>query len=832
MTISSQSADHLQNRAAAIIENNPEAFWSLDREWRFTYLNSSAEALLGRSRDELLGCPVWDAFPEVVGTDIERRLRETAATQVPQQFDTYFGAPRHMWYAVHAFPTADGLCGSLHECAERVAQAEEIARINRLYAVITNVNQAIAHVKTREQLCKEVCEAMVEEGGLRMVWLGWLDPETNQITPLAQHGDVGGYLATIRVRADDKPEGSGPMGQAIRTGQAYVCNDFFSDPATIPWREAAAAQGFESVAVLPIRLHGEICGAFAVYADSPGVFRDREMEMLTEAANDISFALGNLALEDQRIKAEESVRESEQFALATLNALSAEIAILGADGTILEANDAWRDFIKRNSGGQDSLFAGANYLHICQHTIGRETEEARQAAAGIRAVAAGESPLFTLEYLSHAGETRRWFSLRATPIPGEGLARVVVSHEDITARKQADENLRESQNLLQIALSEAEERADRDPLTGLFNHRSFHKHYEQETARARRDGTTLAVIVLDLDNFKFFNDVYGHATGDEVLRMVSARLLATCRPYDILARFGGDEFAVLLPNVGATPAVEIERRLKDGLDDLVYLVEGQQSAIPLSISLGAALFPADGADRHEVLHLADQRMSWLKTGGVIEEEAVRVRDAARSHFSGFSMLDALVTAVDNKDRYTRRHSEDVMSYSVAIAEELGLDSEARDTIAIAALIHDLGKIGVPDAILRKPGVLTEADLEAIKMHPQIGAIMVTAVPGLEGTLDAVRHHHERWDGLGYPSGLVGEATPLFARLMAVADAFSAMTTDRPYRKGMSWSEALAILMSGAGYQWDPACVEAFVRVQEKKPPRLANKTLPAQISLW
>ena len=132
-------------------------------------------------------------------------------------------------------------------------------------------------------------------------------------------------------------------------------------------------------------------------------------------------------------------------------------------------------------------------------------------------------------------------------------------------------------------------------------------------------------------------------------------------------------------------------------------------------------------------------------------------------------------------------------------------------MAVAALLHDVGKIGVPDAILRKPGILTDEEFEAVKQHPQMGAIMVSSVPGMEETLDAVRHHHERWDGGGYPFGLRGEEVPLIARLMAVADAFSAMTMDRPYRKGMAHERAVWILESGAGTQWDPVCVEAFVR---------------------
>jgi len=191
------------------------------------------------------------------------------------------------------------------------------------------------------------------------------------------------------------------------------------------------------------------------------------------------------------------------------------------------------------------------------------------------------------------------------------------------------------------------------------------------------------------------------------------------------------------------------------------------------------------------------------------------------------MLSALVNAVDVKDRYTCRHSEGVMVHSLQIAQSLGLDEAAQQTIAVAALLHDVGKIGVPDDVLRKPGRLTPAEFEAIQQHPDMGANIVGAVPGFEEALGAIRHHHERWDGGGYPGGLHGAETPLPARIMAVADAYSAMTTDRPYRKGMPPQKARQILNEGAGSQWDPECVQAFLEpLLLRTPPASFLGSLP------
>jgi len=418
------------------------------------------------------------------------------------------------------------------------------------------------------------------------------------------------------------------------------------------------------------------------------------------------------------------------------------------------------------------------------------------------------------ELVSLNGDRQIWHLSTKVPLrdgAGNVIGLVGISR-DVTAQKQMEE---EREQLL----VEAIDRADRDPLTGLWNHRAFQRRLEEEADLATARETSVGILLMDMENFKFFNDAYGHTVGDDVLCEVARTLRAACRDEDILARFGGDEFAVLMPLKDPSGAEALAKKIAESLDELCYRPRGFDAIVPIRVSWGLAVYPDEAGARLDALSLADGRLMRAKSGiGEAGELMERLSAQLSASVKGFNMLSSLVNAVDNKDRYTRRHSEDVLLYALQIAIELGLGDAVCHTIQVAALLHDVGKIGVPDHILRKPARLTPEEYESIKLHPTMGAIIVSSVPGFEDALPAVRHHHERWDGLGYPDGLEAENAPLIARILAVADAFSAMTTDRPYRKGMDHRIALRLLEEGAGTQWDPTLVKAFIAARKRHRP--------------
>jgi diguanylate cyclase (GGDEF)-like protein len=382
-------------------------------------------------------------------------------------------------------------------------------------------------------------------------------------------------------------------------------------------------------------------------------------------------------------------------------------------------------------------------------------------------------------------------------------------------------------------------RADIDGLTGLLNHRAVQERLTQELARSQRarknnPGTRFAIAVFDLSDFKLFNDTYGHATGDEVLRTVSNTLRTTFRISDLVARYGGDEFLAILPDAGSDGAQIICQRAIETLRAHPFLAE-DGSQIVIRLTCGIAVYPLDGENGADLFSVADARLYEAKQQGrqlipyvsLPQQEVPKAPQDKVSLWGHFGVLDALITAIDNRDHYTRRHSEQVMAYALLIAREMNKPREILEAVRISGLLYDIGKIAVPDAILRKPGLLSAEEMRLMQQHCRFGTMMVQDVEHKERVLEGVQSHHEAWDGSGYPEGLKGSDIPWMGRLLALADAFAAMTTDRPYRKALNPDVALSELQRARGVKFDPEMVDAFARVLQDVVE--GKETLPAML---
>lgn len=357
---------------------------------------------------------------------------------------------------------------------------------------------------------------------------------------------------------------------------------------------------------------------------------------------------------------------------------------------------------------------------------------------------------------------------------------------------------------------------DTDLLTGLDNHRRFQERLEQEAGRCSQSGESLSLLLLDLDNFHGFNQRHGHAAGDEAVRETALSLQRLLPELAIAARYGGEEFAVLLPQRSLPEAEALAERIR-------WVIE--EAGDGLTLSVGCAEFgthSAEGAGLVLAAELAVSRAKQLGRNRVCRFDTLPGADLNADPYQlhrflkdeSLSTIQALAAAVDAKDTYTQGHSQRVARYAVALAQRIGLPEAEVDLVHITGTLHDVGKIGVPDAILKKPGRLSEDERRIMETHPTLGEVIIRKAPKLVETLPGIRHHHERWAGGGYPDGIAGEQIPRIARILAVADTFDAMTSDRPYRKGLSWEIAIGEIARGAGTQFEPLLSEAFVSLMQ------------------
>jgi diguanylate cyclase (GGDEF)-like protein len=335
-----------------------------------------------------------------------------------------------------------------------------------------------------------------------------------------------------------------------------------------------------------------------------------------------------------------------------------------------------------------------------------------------------------------------------------------------------------------------------DPLTGCLNRRGFEERAVAEISVAARRCSQGAVLLLDIDHFKPINDRYGHAAGDELLCWVVQTLRSVVRPADSIGRLGGDEFAVLFAEMAPADALECAERIKHALSERA------------PSSIGIATFPLDGTTLDELARQADLRLYSSRDG--------RQAPDATAPTERLSWAATLAHVIDLRMDAEHEHSRAVGDWAVAIAQRLGWEPAGLGMLRIAAMLHDVGMIGVPEQILRKPGPLAAEELATVRGHTDRGAEMVAQIEGLETIVPWIRHSHESFDGSGYPDGLSGEAIPQAARILLVADAFDAITSRRPYRTPLSCAEACQELRRHAGTQFDPACVEALV--SHLKPP--------------
>ena len=752
---------------------------------------------------------------------------------------------------------------------------QQTSRRSEELHVLNEIGRALSSTLNKEELLVKIWEELRRLFDVENFYIAELDPVRDEVR---FHLEV---IDGERVPRRSRRAGNHLTEYVIRTRQPVLIRDNYlaevNKLGVVPLREGGC------FCCVPLVAYDHAIGAMAVFSDQEHVFDEGHLELLRVLASEASIAIENARLfQEERTKARH---------LTLLNTISRNaIATLNPDEMLAKITE--------------QLESGLMYDHIGIGQLEYSTREiVIQAEAGKRRGALGRRiPLGTglIGQVARNGQLAAYNAnvpadagfkpllpdtLAAIALPvfyGEQLHGILYVESSQPADFSEEEVLllRTLADLIAGALhnalsfQKAQEQAITDGLTGVKTHRFFMEALSAEWKRSTRAGRSFALVLMDLDRFKFVNDFYGHLEGDLVLQRVGHILETNCRRSDVVARYGGDEFVILMPETNMEHARQLASKLRGWVSADPLLREKNISA-----SFGIACYPLHGSSPQELIQVADASMYISKHQGgnavstadhfdpneakkwkrdvleaylgvtlkrlfatgpeAFEEIYSRLKQfteslAATEGTSGTSgaaisegpqalpqaVLDtvtSLAFAIDAKDHYTQGHSQKVSAYAALIAEALGLNDLEVEEIRLGGVLHDIGKVAIPENILNKNGPLNPDEWDTMKSHVTFGAKILEPLTPLARIREMVEHHHEFFDGSGYPHALAGEKIPLGARIIAVADAYDTITSDRTYKKARAAAEALAELERCANAQFDGNVVAAFVRTMKAMP---------------
>ena len=546
----------------------------------------------------------------------------------------------------------------------------------------------------------------------------------------------------------------------------------------------------------------------------------------------IDIIAGAIEVEERRRHSEEEFRESEERFRIIFESTSDCIIVWDRDYNYLYANQAAIDHVgaTRDMVIGKNIRSGLGHIPDFMNLWIKRIDKVFQAQKPMKvedAVMVGNKLVYSESVLSPLRNKN-----------GDVFA-VGVVYRDITGRRQAEIELEKINKELMRSNKRLNRLALKDPQTGLYNHKYLAEVMDSEFYRVKRYGGALAFVMLDIDFFKSINDVYGYHFGDLVLKQLAQKLRKITRQYDIVVRYSGEEFIIISTGTNRAHALILAQRIIDGIN--LYHFGDKKNKVKLKVSLSVISYPEDKANgAMDMIKAAEQILAKAKEDGGNKaytslDKKIMGKEVKENRVAEIGLLKqrleklnkqanqnlmesifAFAKTLELKDHYTGEHVEKTVTYAADIASALGLSKYEVDTIRQAAMLHDLGKIGISDKILTKRSRLTPKEMEEIKRHPGIAADILRPVHVLNIIIPFILYHHERWDGKGYPEGLKGEEIPLGARIVAIADVYQALISNRPYRKAFSKKEALKIIGDSAGTQFDPKIAGIFLGILKKE----------------
>jgi len=752
---------------------------------------------------------------------------------------------------------------------------QQTSRRSEELHVLNEIGRALSSTLHKEDLMRKVWEELRRLFDVENFYIAELDPLRDEI-----HFDLE-MIDGARKLKRARPTGNHITEYIIRTRQPVLIRDNYVAEVKKLGVEPIRTKG--CFCGVPLVAYDHAIGAMAVFSDHEGTFDEGHLELLRVLASEASIAIENARLfNEERTKARH---------LSLLNTISRNaIATLNPDEMLAKITE--------------QLETGLTYDHIGIGVLDYATREiVIQAEAGKRRGTLGHRIPLGAGLIGHVARNGHMAVYRSAsptdsawlPLLPDTIAAIALPvfyadqlHGILYVESSTPAEFSEEEVLLMRTLADliagalhnalsfqkAQEQAITDGLTGVKTHRFFMEALSAEWKRSTRAGRAFALVLMDLDRFKFVNDFYGHLEGDLVLTRVGQILESNCRRSDVVARYGGDEFVILMPETNMEHARQLASKLRGWVAADPLLREKNISA-----SFGIACYPLHGSSPQELIQVADASMylskhqggnavstadhfdpneakKWKRdvleaylgvtlkrlfsTGPEAFEEiyqrlrqfteslaATEMNDSKTAAASAqgpqalpqavLDTVTSLAFAIDAKDHYTQGHSQKVSAYAALIAEGLGMNDAEVEEIRLGAVLHDIGKVGIPENILNKSGPLNPEEWETMKSHVKFGAKILDPLTPLARVREMVLHHHEFFDGSGYPEALSGEKIPLGARIIAIADAYDTITSDRTYKKARHANEALAELERCANAQFDGAIVELFVRVMRALP---------------